>query len=92
MAFAGTWMQLEILKPSEVSQNERQIPFDISYMWNLKYGTNKPIYKTETDSQTQRTDLWLPRRCEKRKWDGLEIWGLVDANCYIQNAQAMRSY
>ena len=30
------------------------------YMWNLKYGTNKPIYKAETDSETQRTDLWLP--------------------------------
>ena len=30
-------------------------------MWNLKYDTNEPIYKTETDSQAQRTDLWLPR-------------------------------
>ena len=30
-------------------------------MWNLKYDTNELIYKTETDSQTQRTDLWLPR-------------------------------
>ena len=27
-------------------------------MWNLKYDTNELIY--ETDSQTQRTDLWLP--------------------------------
>ena len=26
-------------------------------MWNLKYATNEPIY--QTDSQTQRTDLWL---------------------------------
>ena len=25
------------------------------YMWNLKYDTNELIYKTETDSQTQRT-------------------------------------
>ena len=30
-------------------------------MWNLKYDTNEPIYKTETESQTWRTDLWLPR-------------------------------
>ena len=29
-------------------------------MWNLKYGTNEPIYKTYL--KTQRTDLWLPRR------------------------------
>ena len=30
-------------------------------MWNIKYGTNGPIYKTETNSQTWRIDLWLPR-------------------------------
>ena len=41
------------------SKSERQIPYDDIYMWNLKYGTNEPIYKTETDSQTWRTDLWL---------------------------------
>ena len=34
------------------SDRERQIPYDITYMWNLKYGTNEPTYKTETDSQT----------------------------------------
>ena len=30
-------------------------------MWSLKYDTNKPIYKTETDSQTLKTNLWLPK-------------------------------
>ena len=30
-------------------------------MWNLKYNTNELIYETETDSQIERTDLWLPR-------------------------------
>ena len=29
-------------------------------MWNLKYGTNEPIYEMETESWEQRTDLWLP--------------------------------
>ena len=29
-------------------------------MWNLKYGTNELLYETEKDSQTQKTDLWLP--------------------------------
>ena len=73
MPFAATWMQLEILILSQVSQKEkRQIPYDITYIWNLKYGTNETIYKTESDSQTQRTDLWLPRG---REWDGLGIWG-----------------
>ena len=33
---------------------------------------HKLVYKTETDSQTQRTDLWLPMRREMG--DGLEVW------------------
>ena len=35
------------------SDRERQILYDITYMWNLKYDTNELIYKTETDSQTE---------------------------------------
>ena len=35
-----------------MSEKERQIPYDITYMWNLKYDTNEFIYKTETDSHT----------------------------------------
>ena len=33
----------------------------ITYMWNLKYSTNESIYKTETDSQTQKRNLYLPK-------------------------------
>ena len=40
---------------------ERQIPYGITYMYNLKYDTSELTYETETDSQTQRTDLWLSR-------------------------------
>ena len=50
MPFAATWMALETVILSEVSQTERQISYDITYMWNLKYYTDKLIYKTETDS------------------------------------------
>ena len=43
MPFAATWMQLEIIILSEVSQKEkRQILYDITSMWNLKYDTNEP--------------------------------------------------
>ena len=53
MAFVATWMDLEIIKLSEVSWKEKdKIPHDITYMWNLKYSANEPIYKTETDTQT----------------------------------------
>ena len=51
MPFVATWMQLEISKLSQ--KRERQIPYDITYMWNLKYDTNEPIYETETESQTE---------------------------------------
>ena len=37
------------------------MPYDITYMWNLKYDVNEHVYGTETDSQTQRIDFWLPR-------------------------------
>ena len=32
-----------------------------SHMWNLKNDTNEFIYKTETDSQTSKKPLWLPK-------------------------------
>ena len=48
MPFAATWMDLEIVILSEVSQTEkRQISYDIAYMQKLKSGTNELIYKTE---------------------------------------------
>ena len=51
LPFAATWMDLEIIKWSK-SDRERQISYDIAYLWNLKQkGTNKLIYKTEVESQ-----------------------------------------
>ena len=47
MPFTTTWMQLKIAIPSE---SERQIPYDITCTWNLKYDTNEPIYEAEAES------------------------------------------
>ena len=54
-------MHLEIVMLSEVkSDREGEIPHDSPYMQTLKRnGTNEFIYKTETDSQTQKMNLWL---------------------------------
>ena len=52
MPFAATWMDTEIIILSEVSQTEKQISYDITYTWNLKYDTNEPIHEIETESQT----------------------------------------
>ena len=43
-----------------------------------KIGTNEPICRTETDSQTERTDLGLPRGKGGRGWMGSLRY--VDAN------------
>ena len=51
-------------------------------MWNLKYVTNDPIYKAETDSRTWRTDLCLPRWKEEGVGWTRNL-GLVDADYYI---------
>ena len=61
MPFAATWMDLEIIILSEVTHKEKDKYHTISHMWNLKYDANELSYETETDSQTWRTDLWLPR-------------------------------
>ena len=34
------------------SERERQILYNITYMWNLKYDTNEPTYEIDTESQT----------------------------------------
>jgi len=57
MPFAAIWMDMEIIILREVSQRMTNI---ISFICGIKkYDTNELVY--ETDSQTERTDLWWPR-------------------------------
>ena len=52
-------------------------------MWNLKKNdTNELIYKTEIDSQTQKTNLWLPKG-KGREEGQISGMGLRDTNCYL---------
>ena len=44
-----------------LSFSKREVLYDMSYMWNLKRNdTVELIFKTEIDSQSLRTSLWLP--------------------------------
>jgi len=56
------------------SDREGQTPYDITYVWNLKYDTDEPTYETETESQAQRIDLW---QLMGRGWGtgGVAGWG-----------------
>ena len=66
------------------SERERQKQYDIIYMQKLKYGINEPIYKIETDSQTEKR----PVTAKEDGGKGLRrtgCLGLVDTNYYIQN-------
>ena len=52
MTFAAIWIDRDYHTKLSMSERERQIPYDITYMWNLKYNTNELICETETDSQS----------------------------------------
>ena len=55
MPFAATMMDLEISVLSEINQTNHL------YVESKKNDTNELIYKTEIDSHTQKTNLWLPK-------------------------------
>ena len=42
----------------------------ITYTWNLKYGTNELIYKTETDSGIENRPMVAKEEKGKREMDG----------------------
>ena len=79
MPFPAPWIQPEIIRPSEVSQKDRY-HVNGTYIWNLKYGANETIYKTETDLEN-RCDVAKRGREAGKGWTG--SLGLVDANYYI---------
>ena len=43
---------------------DRQVPCDITHRRNLNYGTSEHINETKPESETQRTEVWLPREGE----------------------------
>ena len=78
MPSAASWMYLETVRLSQVSQTQKDKQHLImAYMWNLekkkKRGTNELMYKTEVLSQMQKTNLWLlgnkVRRAKLGVWE-----------------------
>ena len=63
------------------SERERQIPYDISYGWNLKHDTNEHIFEIETDSWSQRTHCGCQGEGLEKGWSGR--LRLAEIGCYI---------
>ena len=90
MPFAATWMELETLILSEVSQKERkrQTPNDITYIWNLIHGTKEPFHRKENHGFGEQI-CGCQEEEEKVGWIG--SLRLMDVNYYLWNGLAMRS-
>ena len=62
MSFLATLVDLEIVILSDISQTEKdKYRMILLSVENLKSGSKELIYKTETDLQTSKTNLWLPK-------------------------------
>ena len=55
MPFATTWMELETLLLSEVSEKEKNKYHMISHNWNLMYSTNESFHKKENHGRGEQT-------------------------------------
>ena len=51
MSFAATWMDPETII---LSDRERQIPYDITLMWNLNKDTNALIYNQKQNNRCRK--------------------------------------
>ena len=86
MPFAATWMDLEIIRLSEMKKVRKilYLYYVLSLTRGIKCGTNELIYETETESWTWRTDWWLPKgRGLEEGWSGR--LRLADVSSCIQN-------
>ena len=54
------------------NKSEREIPYDISYMWNLTDYTNEHIYQAKTDSQREQAMVSKGKKGQRR--EGLGVW------------------
>ena len=66
MPFAVMWTEYHTMQMQSKSERERQIPYDIVYMWNLKYDTNEQNRNRLTDIGHR---LWLPRSQGGLNWE-----------------------
>ena len=61
-SFIETWMDLETVIQSEVSQKEKNQYHILTHICGTqKNGTDEPVCRAEIETQMQRTNVWTPR-------------------------------
>ena len=69
-SFVETWMDLETVIQSEVSQKEKNKYRILTHICGTqKNGTDEPVCRAEAETQIQRTNVWTPRG-GKPRWGG----------------------
>ena len=79
MPFAETWMDLETIILSKVSQKEKNKRILTHICEIQKNGRDEPICKAEIETQMQSTNVWTPRK-ERDGMDleiGIDIYTLL---------------
>ena len=73
LPFAATWIDLEIIIPSK-SDRERQILYDITYMWNLKKKIQIHLLTKQKQTHRHRKQTYGYQRGKGRWRDKLGVW------------------
>ena len=55
MPFSPTWMKLDSYTKRSKSERENQIPYDITYIWNLIYCTNALFHRKANHGLGEQT-------------------------------------
>ena len=78
LSFVTTWMDLETVIQSEVSQKGKNKYRVLMHICGIqKNGTDEPVCKAEIETQMQRTNVWTPRGEGEEGWwwwDELGDW------------------
>ena len=79
--FVETWMDLEYLIQSEVSQKEKNKYRTLMHVCGIqKNGTDELVFRAEIETQMQRTNVWTPkgeRGSGKNQETGIDIYTLI---------------